>query len=58
MVERLRVRILVGEFSSPESTLCVDSWSVSIPAPKILASKEKAITNGLMIVALASRHGV
>ena len=58
MVERLRVPILVGEFSSPESTLCVDSWSVSIPAPKILASEEKPTTNGLMIVVLASRHGV
>ena len=36
MIERLRVRIpagAAGEFSSPESTLCADSYSVvrSIP---------------------------
>ena len=34
MIERVRVRILagaVGEFSSPELTLCADSSSVSIP---------------------------
>ena len=33
MVETLRVRIpagAVGEFSSPESTLCADSYSVSV----------------------------
>ena len=36
MIERLRVQILagaVGEFSSPESTLCADSYSVSVPPP-------------------------
>ena len=36
MIERLRVRILagaVGEFSAPESTLCADSHTVSIPPP-------------------------
>ena len=34
MTERLRVRILAevaGEFSSPESTLCADSYLVSVP---------------------------
>ena len=34
MIERLRVQIpagAVGEFSSPESTLCADSYSVSVP---------------------------
>ena len=34
VIERLRVRIPAGaegEFSSPESTLCADSYSVSIP---------------------------
>ena len=34
VIERLRVRILVeaaGEFSSPESILCADSYSVSAP---------------------------
>ena len=33
MIERLRVGIpagAVGEFSSPESTLCADSYSVSV----------------------------
>ena len=36
MIERLRVRIrakAAGEFSSPESTLCADSYSVSVPPP-------------------------
>ena len=36
MTERLRVRIsagAAGEFSSPESTLCADSFLVSIPLP-------------------------
>ena len=39
MIERLRVRILAaaaGEFSSPESTLCADSFSVSVPPPVLL----------------------
>ena len=34
MIERLRVRIparAAGEFSSPGSTLCADSYSVSVP---------------------------
>ena len=34
MIERLRVRIpagAAGEFSSPVSTLCADSYSVSVP---------------------------
>ena len=34
MIERLRVRIPAGAaegFSSPESTLCADSYSVSVP---------------------------
>ena len=33
MIERLQVRILTGaagEFFSPESTLCADSYSVSV----------------------------
>ena len=36
MIERLQVQILVGvvgEFSSPESTLCVNSYLVSVPPP-------------------------
>ena len=36
VIERLRVRIpagAAGEFSSPESTLCADSYSVSVPPP-------------------------
>ena len=34
VIERLQVRIpagAAGEFSSPESTLCADSYSVSVP---------------------------
>ena len=34
VIVRLRVRIpaeAAGEFSSPESTLCADSYSVSVP---------------------------
>ena len=34
MIERLRVRIPAGaavEFSSPDFTLCADSYSVSVP---------------------------
>ena len=36
MIERLWVQILAGmagEFSSPELTLCADSYSVSVPPP-------------------------
>ena len=36
MIERLRVRIpagAAGDFSSPESTLCAESYSVSVPPP-------------------------
>ena len=36
MIESLRVRIpagAAGEFSSPELTLCADSYSVSVPPP-------------------------
>ena len=36
VIERLRVRIQAaeaGEFSSPESTLRADSYSVSVPLP-------------------------
>ena len=36
MIERLRVRIpaaAAGEFSSPESTLCANTYSVSVPPP-------------------------
>ena len=36
VIERLRVRIpsgAVGEFSSPELTLCNNSNSVSVPSP-------------------------
>ena len=36
MIERLRVRFpagAAGEFSSPELTLCADSYSVSAPPP-------------------------
>ena len=43
MIERLRVRIPAepaGEFSSPESTLCADSYSVSVP-PRVTAVARK-----------------
>ena len=43
MIERLRVRIpaeAAGEFSSPESTLCADSYSVSVP-PRVTALARK-----------------
>ena len=43
MIERLRVRIpaeAAGEFSSPELTLCADSYSVSIP-PSVTAMARK-----------------
>ena len=36
--EKLRVQIPAGaarEFSSPESTLCADSYSVSVPSPML-----------------------
>ena len=36
LIERFRVRIptgVAGEFSSPELTLCADSYSVSVPPP-------------------------
>ena len=36
MIQRLRVRIpagAAGEFSSPELTLCADSYSVCVPPP-------------------------
>ena len=36
VIERLRVRIpagAAGEFSSPESSLCADSYSISVPTP-------------------------
>ena len=32
VIERLRVRIPAGEFSSPELTLCADSYLVSVPS--------------------------
>ena len=38
LIERFRVRIptgVAGEFSSPELTLCADSYSVSVPPPCI-----------------------
>ena len=38
MIERLQVQIpaeATGEFSSPEFTLCVDSYSVSFPPPML-----------------------
>ena len=38
LIERLRVRILAGvagELSSPKSTLCADSYSVSVPPPML-----------------------
>ena len=43
MIERLRVRIPAGEteeFSSPELTLCADSYSVSVP-PRVTAALRK-----------------
>ena len=47
MFERLRVRIPVGaagEFSSPESTLCADSYSVSVPSPSRQVIPKHAFT--------------
>ena len=38
MIERLQVQIpaeATGEFSSPEFTLCADSYSVSFPPPML-----------------------
>ena len=38
MIERFRVRIpagAAGEFSSPESTLCTETCSVSVPSPEL-----------------------
>ena len=43
MIERLRVRIpagAAGEFSSPELSLCANSYSVSVP-PRITAEARK-----------------
>ena len=43
MIERLRVRVpagAAGDFSSPELTLCADSYSVSIP-PRVTAVARK-----------------
>ena len=43
VIERLRVRIpagAAGEFSSPEKTLCADSYSVSVP-PRVTAVARK-----------------
>ena len=43
VISRLRVRIpagAAGEFSSPESTLCADSYSVSVP-PRVTAVARK-----------------
>ena len=45
MIERLRVRTLAeaaGEFSSPELTLCADSYSVSVP-PRVTAVARKRL---------------
>ena len=44
MIERLRVRIPAGaaaEFSSPESTLCADSYSVSVPSRVTAVAHER-----------------
>ena len=44
MIGRLRVRIpagAVGEFSSPESALCADSYSVSVPPPCYRSGTQK-----------------
>ena len=44
MIERLRVRIpagAAGEFSSPELTLCADSYSVSVPPPCYRSGTQK-----------------
>ena len=45
-IERLRVRIpaeAVGQFSSPELTLCADSYSVSIPPPCYRSGMQKTL---------------
>ena len=39
MIKRLRVQIpagALGKLSSPELTLCVDTYSVSVPSPLLL----------------------
>ena len=44
MIEGLRVQILAeaaGEFSSPELTLCADSYLVSIPPPCYCSDTQK-----------------
>ena len=40
MIERLRVRVSEGEFSSPALTFCADSYSVSVP-PRVTAGAHK-----------------
>ena len=32
-----------GEFSSPESTLCADSYSVSVPPPRVITVAHKRL---------------
>ena len=44
MIERLRVRIpagAAGEFSSPELTLCADSYSVFVLSPSFRSGIQK-----------------
>ena len=48
MIERLRLRILAeaaGEFSSPESTLCADSYSVSVPPPCTAVARKRPLSS-------------
>ena len=52
MIERLRVRIPAGEFSSPELTLCADSYSVdygNTKAPSMLGRLGSAILSQLAV---------
>ena len=48
MIERLRVRILAeaaGEFSSPESALCAESYSVSVPPPCTAVARKRPLSS-------------
>ena len=46
MIERLQVRILagaMGEFYSPESTLCADSYLMSLPPSCYCSGMQKTL---------------
>ena len=56
MIKRLPVRMVagaVGEFSSPELTLCTDSYSVSVPPPC-----HHSLQNGLLLQGGQTAHSL